>query len=175
MPRKSRKDYEHLRPQLRKDIEEALKISSVASIGKKAVVLRMKQKNYPVWMINEEWKNTEIAQLRSKIDNKKIKKGHKRIIASKKGVLQIDNLEMPKEWTRRNLNRNNKYIFVCVDTYTRFMYAKPMKNKEANSYTEAFKRILKMMKLLNHFRPTYIVSDNEFRSEILKICWKEIV
>ena len=43
-------------------------------------------------------------------------------------------------------NKNYKYIFVCVDVYSRKGYAIPIKNKNTLNIIEAFKKFLLLCK-----------------------------
>ena len=54
-------------------------------------------------------------------------------------VIQIDLMDVSNISTK---NKNYKYIFVCVDVYSRKGYAIPMISKYTLNVTEAFKKFL---------------------------------
>jgi hypothetical protein len=79
-------------------------------------------------------------------------------------LLQIDLMNVDELSTR---NKNFKWIFVCVDVFTRKAYVEPMKNKSTISIIEAF------TKILNKVKPISIMCDNgsEFiSSQFKKLC-----
>ena len=80
------------------------------------------------------------------------------------GLIQIDLMDVSNISTK---NKNYKYIFVCVDVYSRKGYVMTMKNKNRLNVTEAFKKILMLCK------PKKIMCDNgsEFISKnFVDIC-----
>jgi hypothetical protein len=53
-------------------------------------------------------------------------------------------------------NYGNKYIFTCIDVFSKHAWAKPIKNKEAKSCLDAFKAILNESKR----KPNHLYLDN---------------
>ena len=70
---------------------------------------------------------------------------------------QIDLLDMQKY---KKHNDNNKYILTCIDCFSRYAYAEPLKSKTAEETARGFAEILKTAP-----RPLVIQSDQgtEFR------------
>ena len=68
-------------------------------------------------------------------------------------------------------NRKHRYIFSCLDIFTKFAWFIPIKKKEAKDIVVAFKKILqynlRFSKRNSYDYPNYIVSDqgSEFRAE----------
>ena len=58
-------------------------------------------------------------------------------------VIQIDLMDVSNISTK---NKNYKYIFVCVDVYSRKGCTMPMKNKNTLNVIEAFKKFLLLCK-----------------------------
>jgi hypothetical protein len=72
---------------------------------------------------------------------KKEPKKYKYITAnSPNEIFQIDLLDYSNY---SGNNRQNKWILICVDVFTRKAFAEPMKDKTAKSTEEAFKNVLK--------------------------------
>ena len=65
-------------------------------------------------------------------------------------------------------NFGNRYIFVCIDVFSKKAYALAIKNKEAKTCLEAFKKILKDSRC----KPKCIYLDNgrEFLGEFKRFC-----
>ena len=79
-------------------------------------------------------------------------------------VFQIDLMDMKNIST---MNKNYKWLFVCVDVFSRFAYVVPMKNKNTNEILNA------SMNILNKVKPNKIMCDNgsEFTSgQFKKLC-----
>jgi len=70
-------------------------------------------------------------------------------------------------------NRNYRYIFSCLDIFSKFCWFFPLKNKEVDDTTEAFKKILRYNLRFNkngkgdYKFPAYVVSDlgTEYKGE----------
>ena len=113
--------------------------------------------------INDWLKLQEINQINTRHKTSKdikatvVKKTHKQIAG--------DLVDMSKHEIR-----NYKWLFNCVDLFSRFTYSIPMKNKDDESALEAFKKIHKQIPDLKSLR-----SDNgsEFISTIFKDYLKE--
>ncbi len=75
--------------------------------------------------------------------------------ATKKGILQIDLLEMP-------LYNRHKYILTAVDVFSRYAWAYPLRTKSANVVKQ------KIMQIMNKYPFKVIQSDNgnEFAFQI---------
>lgn len=54
-------------------------------------------------------------------------------------IFEIDILDMQK---LKGSNKNYRYIFCCIDAFTKMCYLEPLKSKAAFDVTEAFKKIL---------------------------------
>ena len=67
-------------------------------------------------------------------------------------LIQIDLMDVSIISTK---NKNYKYIFVCVDVYSRKGYTIPMKNKNTLNVIEAFKKFL----LLCKPKKLYVIMD----------------
>jgi hypothetical protein len=78
---------------------------------------------------------------------------------------QIDLIEIQ---TISGSNFGNRYIFVCIDVFSKKAYALAIKNKEAKTCLEAFKKILKDSRC----KPKCIYLDNgrEFLGEFKRFC-----
>lgn len=87
--------------------------------------------------------------------------------------VQIDLMDMSAEVV--NQNRGFKWIFNCIDTYSRYVISIPMKTKNLRDVMEAFKKILMKISEMNSFLPSQIDSDNEssFISNEFKSLCKE--
>ena len=61
-------------------------------------------------------------------------------------------------------NRNYRYLFVCVDYFTKFVMMEKLKNKNASTVKNALKNIVDI-----YGKPSAIISDNglEFRNETM--------
>ena len=81
--------------------------------GKAGFTTYLRQKNYPIKMIQEELENLEVFQIHYKGGIKHRRRGHKKIIASKRGFVGIDIAYIPKEWLSPNENENI-YLFVSI-------------------------------------------------------------
>ena len=90
------------------------------------------------------------SQLTKKVQKKKAV-GH--IVAFKPDEMwQIDLFDISRYW--RN-NDNHKYLFACVDGFTRKAYVKKMKNKDVETCISAFNEIIND----SGHKPRSIVSD----------------
>ena len=79
-------------------------------------------------------------------------------------IWQIDLMDIKNVST---MNRNYKWLFVCVDVFSRFGYVIPMKDKTTSNIITAFKKILSKSK------PNKVMCDNgsEFiSSTFVKLC-----
>ena len=155
-----------IRRKLRQEIQNKLSDPAVVSGGKAGMSKFLRTKNYPIKMIQEELNNTEVFQIHYKGGIKHRRKGHKKIIASKRGYIGLDIAYIPKEWLSGN--ENAKYLLVCIDTFTRFAYIELIASREENDYIPAFHKILTSMKLIHKYQPTHLVSDNEFDTNAFK-------
>ena len=63
------------------------------------------------------------------------------------------------------INKGYKYILTIVDVFSRYAWAHALKNKNAKSVTDAFKKIF-----LNNAPPTYLHTDEgkEFENKTVK-------
>jgi len=107
--------------------------------------------------IKEFIKNQEVSQLHAPVQ--KVKQNLKHITASSPNeIWQIDLLDYQK-YSRQN--QGFKYIFICVDIFTRQARASPIKNKTTPKTEEAFKIFTA------HEQPKVIYSDdgNEWKGE----------
>lgn len=52
-------------------------------------------------------------------------------------------------------NDGTKYLLNCIDSFTRFAFVRPLKDKKASSFLEAFQSILRQARV----KPKFIVSD----------------
>ena len=96
----------------------------------------------------QQYKNITIKDVKEFLKNKYTSQIHKplpsrhmhffQITANKENdVIQIDLMDVSNISTK---NKNYKYIFVCVDVYSRKGYDIPMKNKNTLNVIEAFKK-----------------------------------
>ena len=75
--------------------------------------------------------------------------------------IQIDLLDVSNEHVIKN--RGCKFIFVCIDAYTRYVIAVPIKNKSEEQCVSAFQSILDQIGQVSeeYGLPTQVDSDNE--------------
>ena len=75
--------------------------------------------------------------------------------------IQIDLLDVSNEHVIRN--RGCKFIFVCIDAFTRYVIAVPIKNKSEEQCVSAFQSILDQISEVSeeYGLPTQVDSDNE--------------
>ena len=82
--------------------------------------------------------NQKVSQLHKPVQ--KVKKNLKHITASSPNeIWQIDLLDYQK-YSRTN--KGFRYIFICVDVFTRQARAAPIKNKTSNTTDDAFRKII---------------------------------
>ena len=97
-------------------------------------------------------------------ESKNLKKNMGHITAFRiNEVWQIDIYDLSRYETS---NKGYKYIFACMDVFTRFAYVIPLKNKDIISTTKALKEIISY----NKSAPNLIISDNDssFLGEIFQ-------
>jgi hypothetical protein len=99
----------------------------------------------------------KVGQLHKPVQ--KVKRNLKHITSSSPDeIWQIDLLDYQK-YSRQN--RGFKYIFICVDVFTRQARAEPIKNKTSTSTDDAFKKITKQ----NQPQAIYSDDGNEWKGE----------
>ena len=78
--------------------------------------------------------------------------------------VQIDLLEVGA--LESNKNNKIRYLFNCVDTYTKFAFSIPLKNKGESEVLQAWKKVVSQIKDKIGFPPLQVDSDQEasFRS-----------
>ena len=111
--------------------------------------------------IKEFIESQKVGQLHKPVQ--KVKRNLKHITASSPNeIWQIDLLDYQKNSRQ---NRGFKYIFVCVDVFTRQARAEPIKNKTSTTTDDAFK------KLTRETQPQAVYSDdgNEWKGEFKDI------
>lgn len=107
--------------------------------------------------------NQEVVQLRKPIINQK---EYKSITVSKPFIrFQVDLVDM-SQWS--GYNKGKKWILTCIDVFTKFLWVKPMANKNANTVINAMTEILDSIK---PNKPHIIQSDNG--SEFISTVWKD--
>jgi hypothetical protein len=70
---------------------------------------------------------------------------------------------------------NKKFVFTCIDVFSRHAYAKMLRNKEKGTVLSAMKKVFKEVKALNHNSwPKAVLSDNgsEFKNDKMS-AWLE--
>jgi len=85
--------------------------------------------------------------------------------------LQIDLLDMSSH--NHRLNKGKKWIFTCIDVYTRYAFAVAMKTKNDNDCLTAFRHIINEIKSNFKTTPTQLDSDNEssfLSKRFIKFC-----
>ena len=97
-------------------------------------------------------------------ESKNLKKNMGHITAFRiNEIWQIDIYDLSRYETS---NKGYKYMFACLDVFTRFAYIIPLKNKDIISTTKALKEIISY----NKSGPNLIISDNDssFLGEIFQ-------
>ena len=156
-----------IRKRLRTEIQNSLSKPEIVSGGKKSMTTYLRHKNYPLKMIKEELDNVEAFQVHYKGGNKFRRRGHKRIMSSGKSqFVGIDIAYIPKQWLATN--ENEKYLLVCLNFYSRYIYVELIPTREEISYISAFKKMLTSMNFIHHYQPKHLVSDNEFDTHEFK-------
>ena len=108
---------------------------SVSNIKK--VIPNIQQKD-----IDNVLKNQEVYQLMKK--QTKTKNNFPLSADYENKRVQIDLLDIGSSFNKYPIqkNKNYRYIFCCVDVFTRRAYTYPLKTKNQNEITEAFEKIL---------------------------------
>jgi transposase InsO family protein len=106
--------------------------------------------------VNEFLKSLEVNQVLTK------RRGNISFVAERPlEQFQIDLIYMPKSW----FNSGYKYIFACVDVFSKKADMIPMKERDSTTSTKAFEKILDRMGI-----PETIYSDqgSEFKNSIFQ-------
>ena len=107
-------------------------ISGLTELYKRA---KQQDKNIKLKDVQEFFKNKYTSHIHKPLPNRHIH--FFPITANKENdIILIDLMDLSNISTK---NKNYKYIFVCVDVYSRKSYAIPMKNKNTLNVIEAFK------------------------------------
>ena len=85
--------------------------------------------------------------------------------------LHIDIADLPNYKTPQN--RHTRYIFVCVDVFSRYAWGRPQTTKINKINVASFRSILEEMKKKFGKTPKSIVSDLEFNTREFKSLCKE--
>jgi len=103
--------------------------------------------------VKEQNKHITIKQVREYLNNQYSKQIHKPIRKPKfyfpitsdddNDIFQIDLMDMKNIST---VNKNYKWIFVCIDVYTRKAYVIPMKDKTTLNIVNSFQKVLQQAK-----------------------------
>ena len=112
--------------------------------------------NFTYTKINEFLKSLEVNQVLTK------RRGNISFVAEKPlEQFQIDLIYMPKSW----FNSGYKYIFACVDVFSKKADMIPMKERDSTTSAKAFEKILDNMGI-----PETIYSDqgSEFKNSIFQ-------
>ena len=72
--------------------------------------------------------------------------------------LQADLLDL-SPWSK--WNGNYKYLLVCIDVYTKYLFVRPLKSKTETDISAAFKEIFDDIIKLAGYYPTKLESDQE--------------
>jgi transposase InsO family protein len=92
-------------------------------------------------------------------ESKKLKANTGHVVAYRiNEIWQIDIFDMTRY---AGSNKGYKYMFACMDVFTRYGYIVPMKNKDITSTTTALKEILSKNKSGPQSSPNLIISDND--------------
>jgi hypothetical protein len=79
----------------------------------------------------------------------------------------IDLVDVHKNATK---NKNNTFIFSCIDLFSRYVWFFPLKHKLAEDVAEAFDKVIQYNTRFNPVRqyPAHVISDNgtEFKGEL---------
>ena len=122
----------------------------------KAKLLKLAQESRPETTLKDinNFLDARLSyQLLKEAKNLKANSGH--IVAFRiNEIWQIDIYDLSRYETS---NKKYKYIFACVDVFTRYAYIIPLKNKDIISTTTALKQILSY----NKSSPNLIISDND--------------
>ena len=139
-------------------------ISGLTELYKRA---KHQDKNFALKDAKEFFKNKYTSQIHKPLPSRHM---HFLITANKENdVIQIDLMDVSNISTK---NKNYKYVFVCVDVYSRKGCTIPIKNKNTLNVIEAFKKFLLLCK------PKKIMCDNgsEFISKnFVEICKEKIL
>jgi transposase InsO family protein len=83
-------------------------------------------------------------------------KRRRTIIKGLDDLFQIDLIEMLPYSAQ---NSSYKYILVVIDSFSKFLWTRPLKSKSAKDVTDAMNHILKNLKGTHHSYPTNLQSD----------------
>ena len=126
-----------IRRKLRQEIQNKLSDPVVVSGGKKGFTTYLRQKEYPYKMIQEELENVEAFQVHRKWNVSHRARGHKRIMSSSKSAfIGIDIAYIPEQWLAPN--ENTKYLLVCLNFFTRYLYVEILPSREEIHYINVF-------------------------------------
>ena len=66
-----------------------------------------------------------------------------------------------------------KYLLKVIDTFSKFVWAAPIKNKDGATVSKAFKKIIENAKTQNHKPPNLLHTDKgrELKNNNLKVFW----
>jgi hypothetical protein len=122
------------------------------SLGGLAALKReLKKQNYPVTDSDlKRWSQSQIIYHRN-LGVKKIFKRNKIYVHGIDDTWQIDLIDMIKH---KDLNNGYAYILTCIDVFSKYGWAVPIKTKEAVSALDAMKKILNQKR-----KPKKIHSD----------------
>ena len=124
---------------IRKEIQKLMKNPKITS--KTAFRRELRNMGFQRRLVNQQVENIEAFRIHRQ-ENKRLRKRHEqRTIASKVGMVVVDIADYP-----HNHPKYPNYIFVCVDIFSRYMFALPMKEKSSRCYVSRMKRIMRQLK-----------------------------
>ena len=126
---------------------------------------RMKKLGYQVTLkqVQEAVKSQEIDQVFRQVQRKK--EQYSAIISpGKRNNYQMDLIEFPRY---KKENDNYRYAMVCIDVWSRYAVAVPMKKKETKPMLKAWKTIIAKMGV-----PRNLNTDEEGAVRSFRICSK---
>ena len=126
--------------------------------------VRMKYLNWTREETKEFLKNQSYYQL----TKQQIKTTNKPIVVSYPNERWSADLIDMNQYASSNLN--NKFILTVIDNFSKYVFAVPLKNKEAQTVTEGFEKIVNEQAGLTY--PSGIQTDNgtEFEGEFIDWC-----